>query len=433
MIQLTPFADQDTSDTRHNDTNTTTSQHDSQSSTSTSTIDKSKFARPRQTTVTTFYAKKQIPLNLKKKIDEELLTLFTLDYQPFRIVEDRGFRRFVNALNPSYTLPNRQTISKSFIPALYKQCLNKCKNEIKAVSSACLTTDCWTSVNNESFMGITIHYLNNNFEMKSMLLKCCPFPENHTSENLANALQTTVTEWELEDAIQSTIALLNPPLPVLALEEWDHIKDLIKILTPFENVTSADDAAAEKTKKYVIGLVTEAISRRGARNTSESESVDLVSETLSNRPTSEVNNLSIWSSIDKVIAKFQPLGTSSSRAIVEVQRYVEQEVLDRNLDPLRWWKEHEYAYPNLSTIVKERCCALATSVPCERLFSKAGQLLNDRRTRLHSSKFRVKFTPIPHRFVHCIMICDACTYRTYSFKESELGAPNRTSELGAKA
>ncbi|KAF2883651.1 hypothetical protein ILUMI_22523 [Ignelater luminosus] len=53
---------QDTNDTRHNDTNTTTSQHDSQSSTSTSTIDKSKFARPRQTTVTTFYAKNRFHL-----------------------------------------------------------------------------------------------------------------------------------------------------------------------------------------------------------------------------------------------------------------------------------------------------------------------------------------------------------------------------------
>lgn len=49
-------------------------------------------------------------------------------------------------------------------------------------------------------------------------------------------------------------------------------------------------------------------------------------------------------------------------------------------------EKNEYNYPYLSKLVKQKCCALATSVPCERLFSKAAYLLGERRTRLSHKK-----------------------------------------------
>ncbi|KAF0729724.1 zinc finger BED domain-containing protein 1-like [Aphis craccivora] len=37
--------------------------------------------------------------------------------------------------------------------------------------------------------------------------------------------------------------------------------------------------------------------------------------------------------------------------------------------------------------MKKRFCILATSVPCERIFSKAGQTITEKRSRLHSKNF----------------------------------------------
>lgn len=71
------------------------------------------------------------------------------------MVEDIGFRSFVKALNSTYKLHSRQIISASYIPSLYEGVLCS-KAVVKDVSKVSLTTDCWTSVNNESFMGITI-------------------------------------------------------------------------------------------------------------------------------------------------------------------------------------------------------------------------------------------------------------------------------------
>lgn len=53
------------------------------------------------------------------------------DFQPFKIVEDEGFKNFVQELNPSYKIPNRHTLSKVHIPALYQKCLIEMKDLVK--------------------------------------------------------------------------------------------------------------------------------------------------------------------------------------------------------------------------------------------------------------------------------------------------------------
>jgi hypothetical protein len=64
-------------------------------------------------------------LIVKKKIDGALLKLFTKDYQPFRVVEDEGYKEFVKLLNPNYILPNKHSISKTYNQFYIKNVLLK--------------------------------------------------------------------------------------------------------------------------------------------------------------------------------------------------------------------------------------------------------------------------------------------------------------------
>lgn len=48
-----------------------------------------------------------------------------------------------------------------------------------------------------------------------------------------------------------------------------------------------------------------------------------------------------------------------------------------------------HLYPNIAEIFKNYFCSLATSVPCERVFSKAGLLLTKRRNRLKGNKAKM--------------------------------------------
>lgn len=47
-----------------------------------------------------------------KRIDQQLLRMIAKDCQPANIVNDDGFRGFVHALNPRYSLPDRRTIMR---------------------------------------------------------------------------------------------------------------------------------------------------------------------------------------------------------------------------------------------------------------------------------------------------------------------------------
>lgn len=47
-----------------------------------------------------------------------------------------------------------------------------------------------------------------------------------------------------------------------------------------------------------------------------------------------------------------------------------------------WWKNHQLQLKNLSKLAKQILCIPASSASCERNFSAAGYLINERRTRL---------------------------------------------------
>ena len=59
----------------------------------------------------------------------------------------------------------------------------------------------------------------------------------------------------------------------------------------------------------------------------------------------------------------------------EVHKYWISAEANEDVKPLDWWKTHSTEYPNLSKLALDFLCIQASSVPCEQLFSIAGQLL----------------------------------------------------------
>lgn len=59
---------------------------------------------------------------------------------------------------------------------MYLTNLEKVRTDLKNTPAVYITTDSWTSVNNESFTAVTAHYFNSNLELKTNLLECMYFP-----------------------------------------------------------------------------------------------------------------------------------------------------------------------------------------------------------------------------------------------------------------
>ena len=70
----------------------------------------------------------------------------------------------------------------------------------------------------------------------------------------------------------------------------------------------------------------------------------------------------------------------------EFTRYMQLPQPDDDIDPLTWWKDHAGTLPMLTTIMRQHMCSPATSVPCERLFSKAGHIIDKKRSSLKPSQ-----------------------------------------------
>lgn len=72
----------------------------------------------------------------------------------------------------------------------------------------------------------------------------------------------------------------------------------------------------------------------------------------------------------------------------EMEGYLDLPQIGLNNDPLAWWKLHSKRFPILSELSKIYLAVPATSTPSERLFSDAGNLLTNKRTRLLPELFK---------------------------------------------
>ncbi|KAJ8923089.1 hypothetical protein NQ315_001641 [Exocentrus adspersus] len=495
----------------------------------------------------------------RSRINEILLKLFTVDYQPFDIVEDKGFQIYVKALNASYVLPTKHFITNSLLPEVYEETLAVVQQIVSTAQSVTVTMEFWVSVYSEHLMSITVHFINENFEKQSALLDCAAFEEGCTSLDYVEELKRITTDWglenkvlltvsnnndnnfgreikeqlnwdhfdcyahtlntiildglkpaepllskfrslvawfrdspasvqllsyqeqsecavkklildfptrwnstfdmiqrllELKDAISSSITELESSTntPVITEEEWQLLKDIKVVLEPMDSATKimseqnyicissiiilteglervykdmekrelstlALDVVREFLKGVQIrfgdlemsetllistfldprfknvGFSSDAVAeaaRKTVENLVYDKMVEMKSTPLSLDPievhitdskhglnvtyntTSSSESISIWSHFDEKAMAVQPSGTDASRAAEEVHRYLEDGLLERNGDPLAWWKEHSYKYPYLKKVVVEKLGTTATSVPCDRLFSKRG-------------------------------------------------------------
>jgi hypothetical protein len=74
--------------------------------------------------------------------------------------------------------------------------------------------------------------------------------------------------------------------------------------------------------------------------------------------------------------------TCDERARREVEKYRQIPSVAITTNPLIWWKENAENFPLLSLMAKQYLCIPATSVPSERVFSTAGDIVTAQRASL---------------------------------------------------
>jgi len=75
---------------------------------------------------------------------------------------------------------------------------------------------------------------------------------------------------------------------------------------------------------------------------------------MSNEPVEELpttstvqSSTSIWKQFDEQVSSVLGLINQSVASIVELDKYLSENLLNRQLDPLKWWSERKLLYPRL--------------------------------------------------------------------------------------
>lgn len=66
---------------------------------------------------------------------------------------------------------------------------------------------------------------------------------------------------------------------------------------------------------------------------------------------------------------------------LEFRQYLNLNVIDIETDPLEYWERNKHCFPKLAKIAIKYLSIVATSVPCERIFSCAGNIMDENRNR----------------------------------------------------
>ncbi|XP_039505675.1 E3 SUMO-protein ligase ZBED1-like [Pimephales promelas] len=145
---------------------------------------------------------------------------------PAYIVSKDGFRRLIQTLDKRYQLSSRTHFTRVAIPEMYEKCKAGVEYELKKVKFYATTTDMWSSRTMEPYMSLTVHYIDENYEIKSRCLQTAYFPENHTGENIAQGLKEALASWGLCEDQQVSITTDNGSniVKAVTLNNWTRLQ-----------------------------------------------------------------------------------------------------------------------------------------------------------------------------------------------------------------
>ncbi|XP_075999197.1 E3 SUMO-protein ligase ZBED1-like [Genypterus blacodes] len=88
------------------------------------------------------------------------------------------------------------------------------------------------------------------------------------------------------------------------------------------------------------------------------------------------DNSDLWHLLDTTVGQSRQSSSATADATIEVDHYLSEVNLARHEDPLIYWNKQKHQYPHLYQLALAFLCTPASSVPCERVFSKAGEIVS---------------------------------------------------------
>jgi hypothetical protein len=126
------------------------------------------------------------------------------DELPFAFGEKPGFTRFMAVACPQFDLPSRRTCTRDTAQTYFE---HKGKLKIffqEQCQRVCLTTDCWTSQQQESYMTVTTHFIDNDWCLHKKIISFFKV-KSKKGDDIGKHLQKVLLDWGLHKIMTVTV------------------------------------------------------------------------------------------------------------------------------------------------------------------------------------------------------------------------------------
>ena len=133
-----------------------------------------------------------------KRCTDSVTRYLCVCMEPFLTVEKQAFKDMLATFDIQYELPSRIYFSQTAVPNAYETIRAELKLAVTKADHFALTTDLWSAQNMAPYIAITFHYIDSEWTLEAKCLQTSFLPQDHTADNLHEALVEALGEWGLD-------------------------------------------------------------------------------------------------------------------------------------------------------------------------------------------------------------------------------------------
>uniref|UniRef100_A0ACD5X8I2 Uncharacterized protein n=1 Tax=Avena sativa TaxID=4498 RepID=A0ACD5X8I2_AVESA len=126
------------------------------------------------------------------------------DELPFAFGEKSGFKKFMSKACPRFKPPSRRTCAREVVKTYISEKDKLMKFFKENCASVCVTTDCWTSQQQDGYMTVTAHFIDNEWKYHKKVINFI-MVKSHKGKDLGKNLQKCLLEWGLQSVMTVTV------------------------------------------------------------------------------------------------------------------------------------------------------------------------------------------------------------------------------------
>ena len=138
------------------------------------------------------------------RVRKALTRMIIIDELPFKFVEGRGFKGFVEEACPMFKIPSRWTINRDIFALYFEERKNLKKFFKENTQRMSITTDTWTSIQRINYMCITAHFIDVEWKLHKKIISFVPI-QSHKGESIAKALEICLLDWGVKNIVTITV------------------------------------------------------------------------------------------------------------------------------------------------------------------------------------------------------------------------------------